>query len=236
MRNLKRVDVILKVEKEFELDYNYNYEIMKELYNCMSKIDSEFAKEIHDSKKMSLFNFNLYIENAEYKNCIKVKEGFINLTLSGKFDIIEKIVRGIMKDGIIIGKNKLSIMEIKSEKVRLKDTCLYRVRTPIVVSKDSKFIDVYKSEEYFNAIGVNLLKKYKYIYGIDYNGKLFFEIEDIFDINKKMINNVKGGKLVGYTFNIFIEADKDMQYIAHMCGLGERNSMGCGNLKFIKNL
>ena len=70
----------------------------------------------------------------------------------------------------------------------------------------------------------------------DYEGELYFDIEDVFDIKKKIINNVKGGKLVGYSnFNIYIEADEDMQRVAYNCGLGERNTMGCGNLKFIKS-
>ena len=47
---------------------------------------------------------------------------------------------------------------------------------------------------------------------------------------------IKTLKALGYSnFNIYIEADEDIQRVAYNCGLGERNTMGCGNLKFIKS-
>ena len=232
-----KVNVILDVKKGFVLNYNYNYKVLKSLYDVMDKIDVDFSKRIHDDKGITLFNFNLYIDNAKYKDKIYVKEGFINLTLSGKKEIINTMVKGIMKHGFDLENENLKAKDVQVVKEkRIKKVCLYNVRTPIVTTKNSKFINIYDTEEFFTNLGMNLLKKYRLVYKKDYEGELYFDIEDVFDIKKKIINNVKGGKLVGYSnFNIYIEADEDMQRVAYNCGLGERNTMGCGNLKFIKS-
>ena len=78
------------------------------------------------------------------------------------------------------------------------------------------------------------MRKYKAIYNKDYSGELFFDIEDVLKVKKKYITDIKDGFLIGYTdFEIFIEADIDMQKVAYYLGLGQNNSIGMGSLSYI---
>ena len=42
-----KVNVILDVKKGFVLNYNYNYKVLKSLYDVMDKIDVDFSKIIY---------------------------------------------------------------------------------------------------------------------------------------------------------------------------------------------
>ena len=53
--------------------------------------------------------------------------------------------------------------------------------------KGLQFINIYDTEEFFTNLGMNLLKKYRLVYKKDYEGELYFDIEDVFDIKKKII-------------------------------------------------
>ena len=85
-------------------------------------------------------------------------------------------------------------------------------------------------EEFYKALYNNLIKKYKLIYKKDYKGELYFDIENILSIKKKYITNIKTkGFVIGYSdFEIFVQADKEMQNVIYHCGLGEKNSIGMG--------
>ena len=65
-----KVNVILDVKKGFVLNYNYNYKVLKSLYNAMDKTDVDFSKRIHDDKGITLFNFNLLyiVDNNHVKS------------------------------------------------------------------------------------------------------------------------------------------------------------------------
>ncbi|HBH0696798.1 TPA: CRISPR-associated endoribonuclease Cas6, partial [Clostridioides difficile] len=134
---------------------------------------------------------------------------------------------------------KVSDIEEDSKK-NFNNITLYKVRSPIVASlydlKSRK--QVYLNpmqEEFYKALHDNLGNKYKLIHNKEYTGELYFDIEDVLAVKKKYITNIKGkGFIIGYTdFEIFVQANKDMQEVIYYCGLGEKNSIGMGLLTYI---
>ncbi|PBF69145.1 CRISPR-associated endoribonuclease Cas6 [Clostridioides difficile] len=248
--HLVRRYLILTVDNEVVLDYNYQYELMKRIYEAIEISDRRKALSLHnegykiDKKVFKLFNYTMMFEDAKYS-----KEGIhlnsrtkIRLILSGYDDILNNIIKGFIKCKVFKLYNiefKLSNMD-EDSKIGFNSITLYKVRSPIVASlydlKSKK--QVYLNpmqEEFYKALHDNLMKKYKLIYNKEYTGEVYFDIEDVLSVKKKYITNIKGkGIVIGYTdFEIFIEADKDMQKVIYYCGLGEKNSIGMGLLTYI---
>ncbi|MFR5263709.1 CRISPR-associated endoribonuclease Cas6 [Clostridium sp.] len=241
----KRI-VILKGEGK--INYNYHYELMKELYEVMTLIDSGRSFSLHeegfsvDNKKFKLFNFHLSFSKKVKYNKDGIEFNYtdsISLIISGKNDILNLILKGLIKKGFVnITGVKLEIKDFEEDnKIRFNKIMLYKVRTPIVESIYDNGKTLYLSpydDRFYKALGQNLIRKYKALYNKDYTGELFFDIEDILRIKKKYITGIKNGFLIGYTdFEIFIEADIDMQNIAYYLGLGQNNSIGMGSLSYI---
>ena len=248
--HLVRRYLILTVDNEVLLDYNYQYELMKRIYEAIEVNDRRKALSLHnegykiDKKVFKLFNYTMMFEDAKYS-----KEGIhlnsrtkIRLILSGYDDILNNIIKGFIKCKVFKLYNiefKLSNMD-EDSKIGFNSITLYKVRSPIVASlydlKSKK--QVYLNpmqEEFYKALHDNLMKKYKLIYNKEYTGEVYFDIEDVLSVKKKYVTNIKGkGFVIGYTdFEIFVEADKDMQKVIYYCGLGEKNSIGMGLLTYI---
>ncbi|HFL3556485.1 TPA: CRISPR-associated endoribonuclease Cas6 [Clostridioides difficile] len=248
--HLVRRYLILTVDNEVVLDYNYQYELMKRIYEVIEVNDRRKALSLHnegykiDKKVFKLFNYTMMFEDAKYS-----KEGIhlnsrtkIRLILSGYDDILNNIIKGFIKCKVFKLYNiefKLSNMD-EDSKIGFNSITLYKVRSPIVASlydlKSKK--QVYLNpmqEEFYKALHDNLMKKYKLIYNKEYTGEVYFDIEDVLSVKKKYVTNIKGkGFVIGYTdFEIFVEADKDMQKVIYYCGLGEKNSIGMGLLTYI---
>ncbi|HAU5070070.1 TPA: CRISPR-associated endoribonuclease Cas6 [Clostridioides difficile] len=248
--HLVRRHLILTVDNKVVLDYNYQYELMKRIYEAIEVNDKRKALSLHnegykvDRKVFKLFNYTMMFENAKYS-----KEGIhlnsqtkIKLILSGYDDILNNIIKGFIKCKVFKLYNiefKVSDIEEDSNK-NFNNITLYKVRSPIVASlydlKSRK--QVYLNpmqEEFYKALHDNLGNKYKLIYNKEYTGELYFDIEDVLAVKKKYITNIKGkGFVIGYTdFEIFVQANKDMQEVIYYCGLGEKNSIGMGLLTYI---
>lgn len=242
---------ILHLKTEGTIDYNYHYELMKELYEAMTLVDKSKAYSLHeegfniDNKKFKLFNFHLsFSKNVNYeKSGIKCSlNDVIDLHISAKNDILNLILKGLIKKGGINIKNtKLEIIGLDEDnKVRFNKIMLYKVRTPVVESiydaENKKIIYLSPFEpQFYKTLGQNLMRKYKALYNKEYTNELFFDIEDILQVKKKYITNIKNnGFVIGYTdFEIFIEADVDMQKVAYYLGLGQNTSIGMGSLSYI---
>lgn len=248
--NLNRKIIILKAEEEGIIKFNYYYRCMKSLYSMVTSLDENLGKKLHDegykvdSKIFKLFTFGISCNESKSSN-----EGFIvksgekiKLTISGEEKILNIILKSIIKNKYIVIENiKFSMVDVKEDnKVRFNKIMLYRVQTPVVESiydvkeKRVKFLNVFQNE-FYNALAQNLMRKYEIIYGKKYKGDLFFDIEDIVKVKKRYIKDVKGkGFLIGYNnFEIFIEANEDMQKVVYYTSLGQNNSMGMGLLKYI---
>lgn len=248
--SLIRKHLILAVNKDSVLNYDYYYELMKRIYEAIELEDRSRALSLHnkgyevDNKRFKLFNYNLFCEGAIYssKGIEIKKDNTIKLIISGYSEVINSILKGfIIKQKFILDNIEFKVIDIEDDsKIKLNNISLYKVRTPVVASiynkSDNK--QVYLNpmqEEFYRSLYNNLMRKYKLIYKKDYKGELYFDIENILSIKKKYIINIKNkGFVIGYSdFEIFVQANKDMQDVIYYCGLGEKNSIGMGLVTYI---
>lgn len=244
---LCRKQVILKALADSSLDYNYNYELMKNIYKAVDTMDKLKGQLLHESgfivdgKKFKLFTFTLLFKGATFKKqSIDVCYGdTVTLVVSGKQEIVEDIIKALeLKKVLKIFDTSLEVAEVLTDKrVYLKKTTLYKTYSPIIESIHDGEKIVYlapNQSKFYNALAQNLLRKYRLIYGEEYTGELYFDIENVLTIKNKNIHNIKGNFAKGYgNYNIWIEADIKMQKIAYYLGIGQKNAMGAGCLGFI---
>lgn len=246
---LTRKIVSLEAAHDMKLDYNYNYELMKEIYKSIEIINQPFANQLHntgfsvDNKRYKLFTHHLYIENPNYtQDHIEIKKGTkCNLIVSGVKEIIQNLTFGLLDKGSLnLFNNKFNVSTIENDRnVRFDKVSLYKVVNPIVATRqdeNKKIIYVNPFDgDYYKILAHNLMRKYKLVYGKDYEGEIFFDIENTLAVKKKLISKIKSEfMIIGYSgFELFIEAEKDMQKVAYYCGLGGYNSLGMGSLNHI---
>lgn len=247
--SLTRKILVIQATQDTVLDYNYHYELMKEIYRSLEVANSKLAFQVHEegfrieNKNYKLFTNQLYIEKANYtKNGIEIRKGTkCKLTISGFDVIVKNIVLGfIKKDNVNLFNKKYKLLEVENDKkVKLDNITLYKVRNPIVATiHDTKGRIIFKSpfeEDYYKILANNLKRKYKLIHGKDYEGDLYFDIEDTFLVKKRLISNIKSkGMLIGYSnFELYMVANRDMQKVAYYCGFGSNNSLGMGMTTYI---
>ncbi|WP_297522161.1 CRISPR-associated endoribonuclease Cas6 [uncultured Clostridium sp.] len=247
---LDRKIIKFLVTEDKVLNYNYQYALMQEMYKLMAMVDKTRAQRVHnigfevDNKKYKLFNFHVYFEGAKYaRGGIEIKQGsIVKLTISGVNQVLNLLFKGILKAGELKVDNcKLTLKSVDDDKkFRFSKIMLYKVRNPIVETtfnpktKKAEFLNPCDMR-YYEALGKNLLRKYEAIYNKKYEGELFFEIEDFCKIKQKFIKDInKDGFVIGFTnFELYIQADADMQKVAYNCGLGQNNSIGMGNISYI---
>lgn len=247
--HLTKKIVVMESTSDIKLNYNYYYELMKEIYKSFEICNSDYAMKIHDegfkieNKIYKLFNHQLFIENANYtKECIEIEKGSkCKLIISGVDEIVKNIVFGFLEKGTLeLFNNKFAILNVENDKkIKFNNITLYKVRNPIVATRQDEnkriiFINPFE-EDYYRVLANNLMRKYKLIYNKEYEGELYFDIENTLNIKKRFISNIKStSKLIGYSdFELYLVADADMQKVAYYCGLGSSNSLGMGAVTFI---
>lgn len=248
--SLSRKIIILKAENQGRVDFNYYYKVMKVLYRAVTNVDADLGCKLHekgykvDNKTFKLFTFGIGYNDSENDNkgFIIRKNEEISLTISGKDEVLNLILKSIIKQGyLIIEDIKFTIKNVQDdEKVRFNKIMLYRVQTPIVESiynaeeKRIEYLNIFQIS-FYNALAQNLMRKYELVYGKKYDGNLHFDIEDVIKAKKRYIRGIKkNGFIIGYSnFEIFIEAREDMQKVAYYTSLGQNSSMGMGLLKYI---
>lgn len=247
--NLDRQVLIFKTNNGGCISYNYYFRFMQQIYKLISENNSKKSKFIHDigyridNKTFKLFNYHIYFEEVKYKKeyMLIEKDSIVKITISGEKSILNIIVKSLISSKVKIDDVSLKFLGIEPSKtIRYKNIMLYKVRNPIVESiydvntGGVRYLEIV-DERYYSALAGNLMRKYEIVYGKKYKGKLFFDIEDIFKVKKKFIREVnKDGFLIGHSnFEIYVEADIDMQKIVYNLGLGQNNSMGMGHLSYI---
>jgi CRISPR-associated endoribonuclease Cas6 len=243
--NLNRIFINIETKNDCILDYNYQYQLLKVLYDAYSTQNEANSKLFHETgfeienKNLKLINSCLIFDNSELSNeGIKLKPGeMIKIMISGVEDIINEMVKGFIK------MNNFSIkgcnFEVKGltndKKIKFKRIMLNKVLTTVVESKNNEgkieYLSVY-DKRFYETLAQNLKRKYKLIYNEDFEEEIYFDIENILSAKKKTINGIKNnGYLKGYgNFNIWIQASIKMQKVAYYCGIGQNNMLGAGAL------
>ncbi|MFA7689131.1 MAG: CRISPR-associated endoribonuclease Cas6 [Bacilli bacterium] len=243
-----RYQILFKAKNNYKIDYSYNHDITKNIYQYITNTDADFAKQLHnqgfrhqDGHIFKTFNFSLLFNNVQFESeyIMGKKDNIIKLIISGKDNIIQRIIIGILNEKTLkINDNYFDFVSMENARnIRFKETMLFRMLSPTIEStKNDNNKTIYLSpyeEHYYKNIVENAKRKYELMYNTKYNGEIFFEPDNAVNIKEKSIK-YKNTFLRGYQFDIWIQAKPEMQKIIYYLGLGQGSSQGAGCLSALK--
>lgn len=241
-----RLKINIKSKNNFKVPFNYNHIVSSIIYNKIDDLD--LAHKLHSSNSFKFFNFSqLNIPNRKIaKDGIISKNGKINFYLSSPDDLlIKNLVNGFVDDLEIKFKNETLIVE-KIEALRtpdFKEISNFKTLSPINI-RDSqeidekiKRVDLPPNDKFFRGIETNLIKKYCVYNDIESTGKKIKVYSEMANVKRKRITIPKGPNTTyhrAYMMDLVLEGDTDLIEFAYDVGLGEKNSMGFGMIKYIE--
>lgn len=244
-----RGKIFLDPIKNGIIDYNYNQSVAGLIYSALSSYNSRY-KNLHDEgfliegKKFKLFNFTLEFKDAYFKkDGIHVtSKSTVILIISGMHSIVQSIAKAILNlNSIWIFNTELKVNELKKDNTKkFQNTMLYHTYSGVIESYreviDGRNKIYYTSPTdsiFFKQLAFNLKRKYQLIYDKEYEGPLYFDIEDIFSIRKKKIKIKENCVKPSWVMDFWLQANPDMQKVAYYLGIGQQTSFGFGCLKAI---
>ena len=238
-----RLKINLKAKNDFKVPFNYNHIISSIIYNKIEDLD--LANELHSSNTFKFFNFsqlNIPQRKIVEKNIIS-KNGKISFFISSPNDLlIKSLVNGFVDDLEIQFKNeKLNVEKIEALRTPdFKEKSVFKTISPIIirdVNEENKRIDLAPSDKFFKGIENNLIKKYCAFNEIESTDKKIKAYSEMANVKRKRITIPKGPNTTyhrAYMMDIILEGDIDLIEFAYDVGLGEKNSMGFGMIKYIE--
>ena len=241
-----RLKINLKAKNNFKVPFNYYHIISSIIYNKI--VDLDFAHNLHTSNSFKFFNFSqLNIPKRKIINDgIIIKNGKINFYLSSPNDLlIKNLVSGFVDDLEIKFKNETLLVEkieaLKTpefrEKSEFNTLSPINIRDTQEINGKIKRIDLAPSDKFFNAIKNNLIKKYCIFNNIETTDKQINVYSEMANVKRKRITIPKGPNTTyhrAYMMDLILEGDTDLIEFAYDVGLGEKNSMGFGMIKYIE--
>ena len=241
-----RLKLNLKAKNNFKVPFSYNHILSSIIYNKI--VDLELANELHNSNSFKFFNFSqLNLPKREIvKDGIISKNGKISFYLSSPNDVlIKSLVDGFVDDLEIKFKNETLLVEkIEalrtpnfSEKSEFKTISPINIRDTQEIDGKIKRIDLTPSDKFFKGIETNLIKKYCIFNNIENTDKKIKAYSEMANVKRKRITIPKGHNTTyhrAYMMDLILEGDIDLIEFAYDVGLGEKNSMGFGMIKYIE--
>lgn len=241
-----RLKINIKAKNNFKIPFNYNHIVSSIIYNKI--IDLDLAHKLHTSNTFKFFNFSqLNIPKRKMvKDGIISKDGVINFYLSSPDDLlIKNIVSGFVDNLEIKFQNETLFVE-KIEALRtpdFKEKSEFITLSPInirdtqEIDGKTKRIDLSPSDKFFKAIETNLIKKYCAFNNLERTDKQIKTYSEMANVKRKRIIIPKGPNTTyhrAYMMDLILEGDLDLINFAYDVGLGEKNSMGFGMIKYIE--
>ena len=241
-----RLKINLKSENNFKVPFNYNHILSSIIYNKIADLD--LANKIHDSNSFKFFTFSqINIKKRKLvKDGIIARDGRISFYLSSPDDLLVKnLVSGFVDDLEINFKNdKLIVEKIEALKTPdFREISEFKTLSPINI-RDSKEIDgkvkridLAPSDKFFKGIENNLIKKYCIFNNIENTDKKISAYSEMAHVKRKRITIPKGPNTTyhrAYMMDLILEGDTDLIKFAYDVGVGEKNSMGFGMLRYIE--
>ena len=239
-----RLKINLKTKNNFKVPFNYNHILSSIIYNKI--VDLDLAHELHNSNSFKFFNFSqINIKKRKIvEDGIIARDGKINFYLSSPNDIlIKNLVNGFVNELEIKFKNEKVFVE-KIEALRnpdFKELSEFKTISPIII-RDTKEIegkikrvDLAPSDKFFKGIGNNLIKKYCIFNNIESTDKQIKVYSEMANVKRKRITIPKGPNTTyhrAYMMDLILEGDVELIEFAYDVGLGEKNSMGFGMIKY----
>lgn len=238
-----RLKINLKTKNNFKVPFNYNHILSSIIYKKIHDLD--LAHELHTSNSFKFFNFSqLNIQNRKLvEDGIISKNGRISFYLSSPNDLlIKNIVNGFVDNLEVKFKNETLLVE-KIEALKapdFKEKSEFKTLSPINIrdlNENNKRIDLAPSDKFFRGIENNLIKKYCVFNDIESTDKKIKVYSEMANVKRKRITIPKGPNTTyhrAYMMDLVLEGDTDLIEFAYDVGLGEKNSMGFGMIKYIE--
>ena len=241
-----RLKIHLKAKNNFKVPFNYNHIVSSIIYNKI--MDLDFAQELHSSNTFKFFNFSqLNIPKRKIaEDGIIARNGVINFYLSSPDDLlIKNIVNGFVDDLEVKFQNeKLTVTKIEALKTPdFSEKSEFKTLSPIIIrdtqerADEIKRIDLAPSDKFFKGIENNLVKKYCQFNEIENTDKKINVYSEMANVKRKRITIPKGPNTTyhrAYMMDLILEGDLDLIEFAYDVGLGEKNSMGFGMIRYIE--
>lgn len=241
-----RLKIHLKAKNNFKVPFNYNHILSSIIYNKI--IDLNLSHELHSSNTFKFFNFSqLNIPKRKMvEDGIIAKNRVINFYLSSPNDLlIKNIVNGFVDNLEVKFKNEtLNVTKIEalktpefSKKSEFKTISPIIIRDTQEINGKTKRIDLAPSDKFFKGIEANLIKKYCMFNNIEKTDKKIKVYSEMANVKRKRITIPKGPNTTyhrAYMMDLILEGDLDLIEFAYDVGLGEKNSMGFGMIRFIE--
>ena len=220
--------------------FNYNHMVSSIIYNLMDDID--YANKLHSKSTFKYFCFSqISISQRQMVDGGFIsKNGRINLIISSPDDkLITELVNGIMKKSEItfIGqKLKIFKCEIIKEP-EFTSKMEFITLSPIIVTTKKeidgklKEWDLAPSDEFFNGIKNNLIKKYLKFNNLENTNKTINVYSNMKSVKRKRISINKGKNTTyhrAYHMDLILEGNCDLIKFAYDCGISSKNSQGFG--------
>ena len=197
---------------------------------------------------MLVFTINFSQINIKKRKLVKdgiiARDGRISFYLSSPDDLLVKnLVSGFVDDLEINFKNdKLIVEKIEALKTPdFREISEFKTLSPINI-RDSKEIDgkvkridLAPSDKFFKGIENNLIKKYCIFNNIENTDKKISAYSEMAHVKRKRITIPKGPNTTyhrAYMMDLILEGDTDLIKFAYDVGVGEKNSMGFGMLRY----
>jgi len=241
-----RLKINLKAKNNFKVPFNYNHIVSSIIYNKI--MDLDLAHKLHTSNTFKFFNFSqLNIPKRKIvKDGIISRNGVINFYLSSPNDLlIKNIVNGFIDNLEIKFQNETLLVE-KIEALRIpdfKEKSEFITLSPINIRDTQeidgklKRVDLSPSDKFFKGIETNLIKKYCKFNDLESTVKEINVYSEMANVKRKRITIPKGPNTTyhrAYMMDLILEGDFDLIKFAYDVGLGEKNSMGFGMIKYIE--
>lgn len=239
-----RLKIHLKTKNNFKVPFNYNHIVSSIIYNKI--IDLDLAQELHSSNTFKFFNFSQLIipKRKMAEDGIIARNGIINFYLSSPNDLlIKNLVNGFV-DNLEVNFQNEKLIVTKIEALRTPDFCEkseFITLSPIIIRDrqeiDGKMkrIDLAPSDKFFKGIETNLIKKYCKFNELDSTDKEIKVYSEMANVKRKRIAILKDPNITyhrAYMMDLILEGDLDLINFAYDVGLGEKNSMGFGMIKY----
>ncbi len=227
------------------ISINYHSILQGIIYSAIGK--DAFSKELHDvgnrkieNRPFKMFTFSELFGNFEFdrenKKIKFVSNGYFEVSAYDD-DIILKIAQfldmnsNVVFDDIIVGNNGYDIID---DYFKCLDKMTFITISPVVcnktVLKRPRYISP-EEDEYREMIKNNINKKYFLAFG-KMPGQ--YEIDEITNIKMRKIN-FRNTFYICYDYKItFKDIDSNILSILMSSGIGSKNSMGFGMLRYEK--
>jgi CRISPR-associated endoribonuclease Cas6 len=224
------------------IPFNYNLALAGAVYGPIKRADSDLAYSIHSSKDYKFFTFSwLQIPDRKVsKEGIFVNGGCHFLVSSPVREIVTCFVEGILeRPAVKIGSTRFEVERVEIMKnPEINGKAVFKTLSPIIVrtaeehGEGLRVVDLYPTQEkFYENLKGNLLSKYEMLYGEERSDLVVLPPKS----SKQVRIRIKDTFHRASHMMFQAEGDSGLLRLGYETGFGEKNSMGFGMVRVVKN-